>query len=163
VEPTTVVARIFQTAPVLPTALDAGLTWPDSILSEFRRCRRAALAGYHAGYDTRNATRRSIVRPCSTEETRTEAVRLDMSSQKGLVQRIERKLEVGVGDAFARVFGGSIVPREVEAMLRREAAEGIRPVAGDRLLASERIHHYPRYARLPESGRRPGPHFGRFR
>jgi len=58
-----------------------------------------------------------------------------MSSQKGLVQRIERKLEVGVGDAFARVFGGSIVPREVEAMLRREAAEGIRPVAGDRLLA----------------------------
>ena len=58
-----------------------------------------------------------------------------MGSQKGLVQRIERKLEVTVGDAFARVFGGSIVPQEVEAMLRREAAEGIRPVAGDRLLA----------------------------
>ncbi|MGB9250379.1 MAG: FhaA domain-containing protein, partial [Mycobacterium sp.] len=58
-----------------------------------------------------------------------------MSSQRGLVQRIERKLEVSVGDAFARVFGGSIVPQEVEAMLRREAAEGIRPVAGDRLLA----------------------------
>jgi Protein of unknown function (DUF3662)/FHA domain len=60
---------------------------------------------------------------------------LNMSSQRGLVQRIERKLEVSVGDAFARVFGGSIVPQEVEAMLRREAAEGIRPVAGDRLLA----------------------------
>jgi Protein of unknown function (DUF3662)/FHA domain len=58
-----------------------------------------------------------------------------MSSQRGLVQRIERKLEVSVGDAFARVFGGSIVPQEVEAMLRREAAEGIHPVAGDRLLA----------------------------
>jgi hypothetical protein len=58
-----------------------------------------------------------------------------MSSQRGLVQRIERKLEVSVGDAFARVFGGSIVPHEVEAMLRREAAEGIRPVAGDRFLA----------------------------
>jgi hypothetical protein len=58
-----------------------------------------------------------------------------MSSQRGLVQRIERKLEVSVGDAFARVFGGSIVPQEVEAMLCREAAEGIRPVAGDRLLA----------------------------
>jgi hypothetical protein len=58
-----------------------------------------------------------------------------MSSQRGLVQRIERKLEVSVGDAFARVFGGSIVPQEVEAMLRREAAEGIRPIAGDRLLA----------------------------
>jgi hypothetical protein len=58
-----------------------------------------------------------------------------MSSQRGLVQRIERKLEVSVGDAVARVFGGSIVPQEVEAMLRREAAEAIRPVAGDRLLA----------------------------
>ena len=58
-----------------------------------------------------------------------------MGSQKGLVQRIERRLEVTVGDAFARVFGGSIVPQEVEAMLRREAAEGIRPVAGNRLLA----------------------------
>ena len=39
----------------------------------------------------------------------------------GLVDRIERKLESTVGDAFARVFGGSIVPQEVEAMLRREA------------------------------------------
>ena len=58
-----------------------------------------------------------------------------MGSQKGLVQRIERKLEVSVGDAFARVFGGSIVPQELEAMLRREAGEGIRPVAGNHLLA----------------------------
>ena len=58
-----------------------------------------------------------------------------MSSQKGLVQRIERKLEVTVGDAFARVFGGSIVPQEVEALLRREAADGIHPLQGDRLLA----------------------------
>jgi len=58
-----------------------------------------------------------------------------MSSQKGLVQRIERKLEVTVGDAFARVFGGSIVPQELEGMLRREAGEGIRPVAGNHLLA----------------------------
>jgi hypothetical protein len=58
-----------------------------------------------------------------------------MSSQRGLVQRIERRLEASVGDAFARVFGGSIVPQEVEAMLRREAAEGIRPVAGNRFLA----------------------------
>jgi len=58
-----------------------------------------------------------------------------MGSQKGLVQRIERKLEVTVGDAFARVFGGSIVPQELEALLRREAAEGIRPVAGNRFLA----------------------------
>ncbi len=60
---------------------------------------------------------------------------MDTSSQRGLVQRIERKLEVSVGDAFARVFGGSIVPQELEAMLRRDAGEGIRPVAGNRLLA----------------------------
>ena len=60
---------------------------------------------------------------------------MDTGSQKGLVQRIERKLEVTVGDAFARVFGGSIVPQEVEALLRREAADGIRPLQGDRLLA----------------------------
>jgi hypothetical protein len=58
-----------------------------------------------------------------------------MSSQRGLVQRIERKLEVSVGDAFARVFGGSIVSHEIEAALRREAGEGTRPVAGNRLLA----------------------------
>ena len=37
-----------------------------------------------------------------------------MGNQKGLVQRIERKLEDSVGDAFARVFGSSIVPAEVE-------------------------------------------------
>ncbi|HEY7052352.1 MAG TPA: FhaA domain-containing protein, partial [Mycobacterium sp.] len=43
----------------------------------------------------------------------------------GFVQRIERKLEVTVGDAFARVFGGAIVPQEVEAALRREAADGV--------------------------------------
>jgi hypothetical protein len=58
-----------------------------------------------------------------------------MSSQRGLVQRIERRLEVSVGDAFARVFGGSIVPQELEAMLKRDAGEGIRPVAGNRFLA----------------------------
>ncbi|EUA56686.1 hypothetical protein I553_8738 [Mycobacterium xenopi 4042] len=58
-----------------------------------------------------------------------------MGTHKGLVQRIERKLEVTVGDAFARVFGGSIVPEEVEAMLRREAADGVRSLQGNRLLA----------------------------
>ena len=40
-----------------------------------------------------------------------------MSSQKGLVQRIERKLEATVGDVFARMFGGSIVPLELAALL----------------------------------------------
>ncbi|CAN5809820.1 DUF3662 domain-containing protein [soil metagenome] len=53
----------------------------------------------------------------------------------GLVQRFDRKLESTVGDAFARVFGGSIVPQEVEGMLRREAADGVRSLQGGRLLA----------------------------
>lgn len=58
-----------------------------------------------------------------------------MGGQRGLVQRIERKLETTVGDAFARVFGGSIVPQELDAMLRREAAEGVRSLQGNHLLA----------------------------
>ena len=48
----------------------------------------------------------------------------------GLVDRIERKLESTVGDAFARMFGGSIVPQEVESMLHREADSGVRELAG---------------------------------
>ena len=44
-------------------------------------------------------------------------------------------LEDGVGDAFARVFGGSIVPQEVEALLRREASDGVQALPGDRYLA----------------------------
>ena len=58
-----------------------------------------------------------------------------MSSHKGLARRIERKLESGVGNAFARVFGGSIVPQEVEALLRREAEYGVRALPGNRLVA----------------------------
>jgi hypothetical protein len=58
-----------------------------------------------------------------------------MNGQRGLVQRIERKLEDAVGDAFARVFGGAIVPEELEAALRREAADGVRSLKGNRLLA----------------------------
>jgi len=56
-----------------------------------------------------------------------------MSNQRGLVQRIERKLENTVGDAVARVFGGSIVPQEVEALLRREASDGVQTLQGGRL------------------------------
>ncbi|WP_025738169.1 DUF3662 and FHA domain-containing protein [Mycobacterium genavense] len=58
-----------------------------------------------------------------------------MGSQRGLAARIERKLESTVGDAFARMFGGSIVPQEVEALLRREAEDGLRPLRGNYLLA----------------------------
>ncbi|WP_328349586.1 DUF3662 domain-containing protein [Mycobacterium sp. NBC_00419] len=58
-----------------------------------------------------------------------------MSNQRGLVSRIERKLENTVGDAVARVFGGSIVPQEVEELLRREAADGVQTLQGGRFLA----------------------------
>ena len=57
-----------------------------------------------------------------------------MGSQRGLVARIERRLEATVDNAFAQVFGGSIVPQEVEALLRREAEAGVRALGGNRLL-----------------------------
>lgn len=53
----------------------------------------------------------------------------------GLVERFDRKLESTVEDAFARVFGGSIVPEEVEDLLRREADDGVRTLAGGHHLA----------------------------
>src|SRR6202051_94054 len=53
----------------------------------------------------------------------------------GIVQRIERKLEVTVGDVFARVFGGAIVPQEVENALTREASDGVQTLEGGHLLA----------------------------
>lgn len=58
-----------------------------------------------------------------------------MNGHKSLVQRIERKLEATVGDAVARVFGGAIVPQEIDAVLRREAADGVQSLPGNRLLA----------------------------
>lgn len=58
-----------------------------------------------------------------------------MDNQKELIQRIERKLKSSIDDAFARMFGGSIVPQEVEALLRREASDGVRSLQGNRLLA----------------------------
>jgi len=58
-----------------------------------------------------------------------------MGNQKGLVRRIERKLEDSVGDAFARVFGGPIVPAEVESLLRQEASDGVRALPDERFLA----------------------------
>lgn len=79
-----------------------------------------------------------------------------MNSHKGLVQRIERKLEATVGDAFARVFGGSIVPQEVEAMLRREAADAVRSLQGNLLLAPNEyiitlgVHDYEKLGADPD-------------
>jgi hypothetical protein len=53
----------------------------------------------------------------------------------GLVQRFERRLEGIVGNTFARVFGGNVVPQEVAQALQREAEGSIRELAGGRLLA----------------------------
>ncbi|MEO6881004.1 MAG: DUF3662 and FHA domain-containing protein [Mycobacteriaceae bacterium] len=53
----------------------------------------------------------------------------------GIVTRFERKLEGAVGDAFARVFGGGVVPREVEQALQREVDDGVRQLDGGHRLA----------------------------
>lgn len=57
----------------------------------------------------------------------------------GAVQRFERRLQGLVGDAFARVFGGSVVPQEVAQALQREAEDGARTLMGGRVLAP---NHY---------------------
>lgn len=57
----------------------------------------------------------------------------------GIVSRFERKLEGAVGDAFARVFGGAVVPREVELALQREVDESVRKLEGGRPLAANRF------------------------
>jgi len=56
----------------------------------------------------------------------------------GRVGRFERRLQGMVGDAFARVFGGSVVPQEVMQALLREAEDHIEKLAGGRLLAPNR-------------------------
>jgi Protein of unknown function (DUF3662)/FHA domain len=53
----------------------------------------------------------------------------------GKAQRFERRLQGMVGDAFARVFGGSVVPQEVAQALAREADDNARRLAGGRVLA----------------------------
>ncbi|MEV0947018.1 FhaA domain-containing protein [Rhodococcus sp. NPDC049939] len=53
----------------------------------------------------------------------------------GIVQRFERKLQGAIGDAFARVFGGSVVPHEVEASLQQEASDQVQQLEGGHLLA----------------------------
>src|SRR4051812_35887284 len=57
----------------------------------------------------------------------------------GRVDRFERRLQGLVGDAFARVFGGSVVPQEVMQALLREAEGHIEELAGGRLLAPNRF------------------------
>jgi FHA domain-containing protein len=57
----------------------------------------------------------------------------------GRVDRFERRLQGLVGDAFARVFGGSVVPQEVVQALLREAEGRIEELAGGRRLAPNRF------------------------
>ena len=57
----------------------------------------------------------------------------------GRVDRFERRLQGMVGDAFARVFGGSVVPQEVVQALLREAEDHIEELAGGRFLAPNRF------------------------
>ena len=57
----------------------------------------------------------------------------------GRVDRFERRLQGLVSDAFARVFGGSVVPQEVVQALLREAEGHIEQLAGGRLLAPNRF------------------------
>ncbi|MFD6856573.1 FhaA domain-containing protein [Rhodococcus sp. NPDC060090] len=53
----------------------------------------------------------------------------------GIAQRFERKLQAAIGDAFARVFGGGVVPQEVEAALQQEATDGVQQLARGHMLA----------------------------
>lgn len=57
----------------------------------------------------------------------------------GLGQRLNRKLENAVGNTFARVFGGSVVPQELAQALLREGEVHLKELAGGRLLAP---NHY---------------------
>jgi Protein of unknown function (DUF3662)/FHA domain len=57
----------------------------------------------------------------------------------GIGERLNRKLENLVGNSFARVFGGNVVPQEVAQALLREGEANVRELAGDRLLAP---NHY---------------------
>ncbi|WP_018686937.1 DUF3662 and FHA domain-containing protein [Actinokineospora enzanensis] len=57
----------------------------------------------------------------------------------GIGQRLNRKLEDVVGNTFARVFGGNVVPQEVAQALQREGEDNVRELAGGRLLAP---NHY---------------------
>jgi hypothetical protein len=71
----------------------------------------------------------------------------------GRVGRFERRLQGMVGDAFARVFGGSVVPQEVAQALLREAEDHVEELAGGRLLAPNR---YTVLLSAPDSDRMAG-------
>ncbi|MQA10583.1 MAG: DUF2662 domain-containing protein [Pseudonocardiaceae bacterium] len=57
----------------------------------------------------------------------------------GRVQRFDRRLEGIVGNTFARMFGGKVVPEEVAQALRREGEDNVRALAGGWQLAP---NHY---------------------
>jgi Protein of unknown function (DUF3662)/FHA domain len=57
----------------------------------------------------------------------------------GRVGRFERRLQGMVGDASARIFGGSVVPQEIKGALKREAEDQVQELAGGRQLAPNRF------------------------
>ena len=57
----------------------------------------------------------------------------------GRVGRFERRLQGMVGDASARIFGGSVVPQEIIGALKREAEDQVQELAGGRQLAPNRF------------------------
>ena len=72
----------------------------------------------------------------------------------GLGQRLNRKLENAVGNTFARVFGGSVVPQELaQALLREATSESLAELAtfacavGSRVV--ERLGHRTPVPRTP--------------
>lgn len=78
-----------------------------------------------------------------------------------IVQRFERKLQGAVGDAFARVFGGSVVPAEVEAALKAEAFDHIQELEGGHLLAPNSYVITINSSDHEKLCRRPRPHCSR--
>lgn len=58
----------------------------------------------------------------------------------GFLDRIERKLEGGVEDGFARVFPGRVAPQEIETGLQREAEESRENLGDGTVLVANRYN-----------------------
>jgi FHA domain-containing protein len=102
--------------------------WPEKVSTGWGG---VAEGPWSAGGARRAST--DTIDPANNTPMRTEEDRL------GRADRFERRLQGLVGDAFARVFGGSVVPQEVVQALLREAEDHIEELAGGRQLAPNRF------------------------